>query len=51
MPKVSSSLAAKGAMQQLYKNQLDAMLQDKQKQREFERLRAVSDKREFNERA
>lgn len=38
-------------MQQLYKNQLDSMLQEKQRQREQERQRAISEKREFNERA
>jgi hypothetical protein len=44
-------MAAKEAMQQLYKNQLDSMLQEKQRQREHDRQRAISDKREFNERA
>jgi hypothetical protein len=38
-------------MQQLYKNQLDSNLLEKQRQRESERQRTLSDRREFNERA
>ena len=38
-------------MQNLYKQQLDHLMQEKNRQREAEHTRDIAEKREFNERA
>jgi hypothetical protein len=42
------SLSSKEAMQQLYKNQLDSIIVEKQKQKQLERLKQENEKKEFN---